>query len=646
MFLRRSSIIFCNSNMIENISKSRIFIVGMIFLGALLIGALYMGPPLFIKKHFERSDNVFVLAQYKTYRDSLQAYLPRAREIYDGHFPPSELYDSPGAPTIQNIIPSLLFSIFIFLFKGNMDWAYLGVQFVFSGIIFALFYTLGQIIFRSRVWSLFFSLTAVLSPIALKLPFYKWQGFSEFQAFFVNNFFPFVRTQFDQLYLARVDEPLLTYPFYLAAILSFFIFWARPTLKSALFSGFFTGLMFYTYFHHWVYWTVVLLVLFFYVLFVREQNRLKFYLVLFSSLVVTALPYLWLYNSFRSLDTYRDFILRAGVVFGHSLGIARDNIADYFIYLLLALVIYFVYHRHDRNKLVLFLGLVSGMVLVWNIQIIVGYSPVPHFFRRSISPVIFIVVFVIFHDFFNRVTFRLPQFKQFFLTGLVVLSLFIVAKKVINIVSINYSLQPHIVDYYKFPDDVADSWGWINHNLPQESVMVSPSTLTSFYLNTYTYSRPFLPTAFITLLSIKDMEDRYLLSHKLFGVRPEVLKQRLAGKLDLQCEAYDCFPDKGSNLNDSFGNIYGSYFSSRYNTFNSIYSPNSDQDFLTEKRQEKIVELVGRYQTINKDWSKIKGGYVYVGPYEEQIDRANMELDKNVKLVYRNPSVAIYEVLH
>ncbi|MDP3764315.1 MAG: hypothetical protein Q8Q95_01710 [bacterium] len=632
--------------MIDDIFKNNFFAGALVFLGALLVGALYIGPPLFVKKHFEKSDNVFVLAQYKTYRDSLQAYLPRAREIYDGHFPPSELYGSPGAPTIQNLIPSTLFSVFIFLFKGNIDLAYLGAQFVFSGIIFTLFYVLGQIIFRSRVWSWFFSLTAVLSPIVLKLPFYKWQGFSEFQAFFINNFLPFVRTQFDQLYLARVDEPLLTYPFYLAAIISFFIFWTRPTLKFALFSGFFAGLMFYTYFHHWVYWLVVLLVLFLYALVARDRNRIKSYLVLFSALAVTTIPYFWMYNNFRSLDTYQDFILRAGVVFGHSLGVARDNIADYFVYLLLVLVVYFVYRHHDRNKFVLFLGLIGGMMLVWNIQMVVGYLPVPHFFRRSISPIIFIIVFAVLHDLSSRVTLKRLRLKKVFLTGLVVLSLFIVAKKIINIVLINYSLQEHIVDYYKFPSEVAVSWKWVNHNLSPESVIVSPSTLTSFYLNTHTFSRPFLPTAFITLLSVKEMEDRYLLSHKLFGVRPEVLEQRLAGKLDPQCEAYDCFPDKDSNLNDSFGNLYGGYFSSRYNTFNSIYSSNSDQDFVTKKRQEKIIELSGRYKTMRRDWSEIGTGYVYVGPLEEQITgNNNFITDRGLKIVYKDPQVSMYKIL-
>ncbi|MBI2453960.1 MAG: hypothetical protein HYV54_00045 [Parcubacteria group bacterium] len=303
----------------------------LIFLSSLLVGWLYVGPPVMIRKNFIDSGHEFVLTQYKTYRDSMHVYLPRAREVYDGHYPPAELYDSNKGLTIQNLLPTTLFAAFVFLFEGNIDYAYLGAQFLFIGVIFALFYILGRILFNSRVWSLFFSLTAVLTSIPLRLPFYKWQGWSEFQAFFINGFFPMVRTQFDQLYLARIDEPLLTYPVYIAAILAFFIFWRRPTMVSAILSGLLSGLLSYTYFHHWVYWSIAVFSLFFYVLFWGrlDKIRIKYYCVLVLVFFAVLIPYFVNYLSFIRLDTAQDFIFRAGVAYGRTAGLVRANIRSH-----------------------------------------------------------------------------------------------------------------------------------------------------------------------------------------------------------------------------------------------------------------------------------------------------------------------------
>ncbi len=626
-------------------SKISISELTLVFLSSLLVGWLYIGPPLMVRKNFVDSGHDFVLAQYKTYRDSMHVYLPRAREIYDGHYPPAELYDSNKRSTIQNLLPTTLFAAFVFLFKGNVDYAYLGAQFVFVGIIFALFYVLGRILFNSRWWALFFSLVAVLSPIPLKLPFYKWRGLVEFQAFFVNNFFPFVRTQFDQLYFARIDEPLLTYPVYLSAILTFFVFWKKPTTTLAVLSGVLAGLLSYTYFHHWIYWMSVLLVLFGWVVFFgrTDRGKLKTYLILLFSTAVTLVPYFWQYLSFSKLATAPDFIFRAGVAYGRSLGLVKANIPDYLIYFLMAGLVYWIYWKHDNKKCVLFLGLIAGMFLVWNIQLVVGYLPVPHFFRRSISPILFIITFNVICDVVKMLGLKWRYLYKTSIIALTILSLFIVTKKINNIFLIDCCIQKHIASYYKFPDEVAESWRWVNINLEGENSVLSPSTMTSFYLTTHTSMRPFLPTAFITMLSMAEMEERYLKSHRFFGVSDDIFSRRLGGKLESGCYEYECFPDKGSNLNDSFGDLYGNYVNSRFGSFKSF----TDVSYIGpvyKKRQEIIEKMSERYAKVLPDRYGIDVDYVYMGPLEEQINKVDFSRYDNLKLVYKNPSVSIYEM--
>lgn len=616
---------------------------------SVLVGFLYIGPPLAIWGHFREQGNEFVLAQYKTYRDSLQAYLPRAREIYDGHFPPAELYGSESsAPTVQNPLPSLFFAGFLYLFRGDVNSAYLGAQFFFSTAIFLLFAFLGWLMWRSKLWAAFFGLVATLTPIPLKLPFYKWQGLSEFQAFFINNFIPFVRTQFDQLYLARVDEPLLTYSVYLAAFAALVMFWQKPSARRAVCAGVVAGLLFYTYFHHWVYWAVALGSLFILTLVFYRGNRglVKNFLLLWACLAAVAIPYFVTYFRFSALPGAEDFTLRAGVTFGRAIGVGRENAADLSVYLILAAGTYFLYWRKSREKAVLFFGLIAAMFIVWNIQLVVGYAPVPHFFRRSISPIMFIVLFNFIYDIFSRIKFGDDPFlKRAGIAVLAVLSIALTAKKAVNVLEIRKNLQPHLADYYVFPNEVAQSWRWINENLEREPRIVSPSTLTSFYLTSYTSARPLLPTAFITLLPISEMEDRYLISHKLFGVTREVLLGRLEGKIPLGCSGYGCAPDLSSNLNDSFWNLYGNYFASRYGEFKKFIA-RAEQPRIKEARVGKINELLQRYDGVPANWSKIEADYVYYGPLERQIVAVDLSKDKNLHLVYDNLSVAIYKISH
>ena len=347
------------------------------------------------------------------------------------------------------------------------------------------------------------------------------------------------------------------------------------------------------------------------------------------------------------MDTASDFIFRLGVTFGRQVGLTRDNIDDNFVYLLLALITYLVYWKKDCHTAVLILGLIGSMVVVWNIQLVAGYLPVPHFFRRSISPVMFIILFKLAHDLLiKRLWQNKPRAVKAVSAVLILLVIFMAAKKAVNIVYINCCPQQHIIDYYKFPGDVVTSWNWINSNLDPDPRIISPSTITSLYLTTYTSARPFLPTAFTTLLSMDEMENRYLLSHKLFQVDGVFMRLRMEGQAPVGCESYECFPDTGSNLNDSLGNLYGSFFSSKYGSF-GYFPPPEPGGVISNEKSKRINTLLERYAKLEADWNSINikvVSYVYYGPLERQLGVANFSRDRKLALVYKNPMVEIYRV--
>jgi hypothetical protein len=144
-------------------------------------------------------------------------------------------------------------------------------------------------------------------------------------------------------------------------------------------------------------------------------------------------------------------------------------------------------------------------------------------------------------------------------------------------------------------------------------------------------------------MSIEEMEYRYLVSHKLFNISKEGFEKRLSGAIDTNCISYECFPDEDSNLNDSFGNLYGNYFPSRYGVFGSFVS-DYKKDFISQKKNEKIKYLTESYSKITPSWLGTSD-YVYDGILENQIVKNNFMIDKRLKIVYKDPQVSIYKVL-
>lgn len=596
----------------------------IIFL-AILVGLLYIGPSLMVWKNFYESGEQFVSIQHKKNSPEIQQYLSRAREIYDGHFPPAEIYGSQDAITVQNPLPSTLFAGFLFLFSGNVNLAHILSLFLFSAIIFVLFYWLGQVMFKNRTRSLFFALIALLTPIvnsAKETPFFG--SISDFKIRFINSFIFFVKTQFAQLPLDRFDEPLLTYPIYLSAIIFFVIFWKNPKRISAIFSGIFSGLLFYTYFHHWVFWTIVIGIIFIYVLIFKRKNNpdlFKNYLILLSVLVVMFIPYLVNYFLFSQMPDSQEFSLKVSAMHGRYFGVTKENIIDYINYAVLAALVYLAYWKKDQKKAILFFGFIFGMFAVWNIQLITGIVPLQPFFRRTIAPIIFLIAFSLLYELFSYLELKISKSKKIISVILISLAFFVVAKNVNNIYSIRCCMQPHITEFNKLPNGVIESWDWINKNLGSEPKIISPSVLTSLYLPGYTSARPFLPTAYISMLGIKETDRRYLISQKLFGVKSDSIKN-----IDLDM-------------------LYGFYFLAKYGSFSDYFSTDVNSIFM-QKKLEKIDQLTKDYSKLQKlKWVHSGADYVYVGPWEKEVANANFLMDKNLKLVYKNSAVEIYNII-
>lgn len=586
---------------------------------AVAVAALYLAPQFLIKRTIERQGGTYLFLQSG---DEILQYMARAREVYDGHFPPSDLTFE-GKPVILNPIPPLVFSAFITFFRGDIQSAYFAAIAIFSAGIFLLFYWAGRVFLDNKLWAWGLATVATLTALARAIP-YAFFSISIFTDMVVKNFYPWVRTAAERLPLLRMDDPLLTIPFFLPAVIFIFRFWMHPTERNAVWTGIFSGLLFYVYFHNWVYIVTLLGVLFLIACLERRRNadRVPMFVFVFSILGVFSLPYIFQFNAFMGLAASRDYIARLGQYMTHGL-----NLTAYPYYIafgIFAVLIYAAFFRHDRDRALFYWGNILASIAVFNVQIVTGLSVMPENWIRSFGIVFFLLTFNLIYR-FAEMTRALKAAGAV----LCIAAFLLLGKRTIN-AALFINPPQSVLQYYVFNPRIIDSFAWMNENLPHEPRVVSDSYLTTDYFTSYTSARPFMPTGANAIVDNRTLEDRFLLANALFGVSPDVLRQRLEKSQITQLMPNWKTPDILRNLNlyNAQGYLYTNFY--------------EDRGYLLPA--EKIQELMTRYQALKPAWKNVEAEYVYVGPFEKEFGGRDFSRDSQLKRLYSNGDVEIFEI--
>lgn len=600
----------------------------LVFGCALLVGLLYVGPHLLIRSALVGNGQPYVLIQDANYSDEINAYAPRAREVYDGHWPAGDVYFESNLPSVFPALPSLFMGSFIYLAGGNINFAYLAALFVFTGAIFLLFYWLAKILVGNKWWSILLALAGVLTPVAIHLP-RAFKSLGLFADIVLKNFYPFVQTPLHKLFFARFDDPLLTYPIYLLAIITLILFWRESSRRRAIWAGAFAGLLFHDYFHYAFYWITVLVLLFLYLLIFKRgepewtlrlsSGQVKNFIILLAVAALVASPYFINYLRFNGLAWAQDYVYRIGTEVGRGIRFAFVWF-DYLFYTIVGAWVYFTYWKQSdesrKSKAILFWAFLLAAFLVWNVQLATGFVPYPHNWRRAISPVLLVTIVSLLAETFNRRQFG-PAVKKSVVAVLIVATALLLIKKINNVLAFVKPTE-QVLNEYTFNPNIADSWRWINKNLPAEPKIFSPSFQTSTYLTTYTSARPFLVIGANTPASNYDIEERYLITRKLFNYSNNLVRDRLNGSED-------------------YFYLYSSYF--RQKSFD--YAFTSSDKHITP---EGVGELINRYQSLEASWDDIDADYVYYGPWEKEVAKYDFAADKRFESLYKNPEVEIYRI--
>ena len=615
----------------------------LLVLAAAVVGTLHVAPQILIKRELEREGKPFVPLQITHRGDMVQQYFPRVREAADGHIPPSDLHADERTPTLYPVLPPVIAAP-IFWGASDAGTALLIAVFVFSALIFCAFYWLGRVITGSSLWGFFMGFLGTLTPLPGGLP-RAFSGVADFLNLVVKHFVPLVATKLDKLFLDRMDDPLLTYPFYIAALTLFLFYIHRPSKPRAVFLGAAVAFLAYVYFHYFVYATIVLGLLGLTALVQKIRKRpraAEHILYAVGAYTLAVIPFLYNYRAFLRLPGAQDYIGRVAIEIGRFFHWSEpfSVIFDYAVYALLAYAVYrWIYQRTrlaeggNARRAILYWCFLGAAAIAWNTQLITGFVPHSDHFFKAISPVILIILF----DFLYR---AVRGVRREAVLGIVsALIALLILKKTINAVAFIHPEARFLEEESKFSytidPTIYASWQWLDA-LPGEPIVLSDSLLTSFYLLNYTSARPYLATGFNTSATNKEIGERFIRANAYFGVPRETVEERLKASplTDARCFE-ECGAQRAFNRLKAAQHLFYNYFK----------TDSAEWRYVSRAFAEILLEdyASADAKALADGLADEPADYVYYGPWEKEFGGVDPGEHDRLKLVYENPSVRIYE---
>ena len=622
---------------------------------ALLGGLLYALPPMLLKKATEREGRFFILPNLNHLSDDALYYLPRAREIYQGHFP-SEMHFAEykdKAWFVYPPLPQIVTAGFLALARGDVSSAVIGLIFIFAIINFLCFYTVGKALLGSRLWAAAVATAALFTHAALRMPAMFYQKGVAMDI--IANMAPRLRVPMGELSLVRIDDPLLTMPLYLISFLLLYRFSVQPTTKRAAALGAALGMLSYAYLYYWVMIFAIAGILFFSRAWGSYRSgsyeELKPWTIFYGIFIALFIPQIINFLMFHSLPGGMDYIARKGIESGR--GLRMSVYPDYIFYALAGAVSFSLFRKRiSQGEPALPLSFVAamllGMVFLWNVQMITGFNMEPFHWWKAFAPLLFLLTAALAKGAYDLVSVR-PRARRAVQIALVVLVLSMYGKKILNAAAF---LRPpeETVRSYSVPRTIAASWEWINASVPPGSAVISPSLVSSNQISIFTHADPWMPAPLNSLAPTAATERRFVEAHKILGVSADEMLVRLAGPPfavpkgicpDPCARDRDRFRDRFEFSFEfySFGLLYGVMFSPAL-TFDAITKPADGS--VPQERLERLREYYAAYRPHPDQFPSHT--YVYVGPWERLLSKKAGDAFVNTKPVFENEDVRIYRI--
>lgn len=610
---------------------------------AVLLGAIYFLPNILIPA-FQGHGGFGVyhpMSLEAPTLDEVAAYGSRLREVMDGHFSDGDAYlrEYKNQPTMWGSdVMAVILGTIPFIFRMNDPTPiYVFGDFLFPILVFLAAYALFFSITKNKLWSIFGTLI-----------FSAFPNISVFRLFFSPSFYS--AFSLERLFgvFDRVFNPALTRLFVPGFSLLFFILFLFTVLRALnsereknifniLSASLAFGFLFYIYFYYWAYAIVLMVILASLLLFVEKEKTFKVLKILFGGLIVS-LPYWLKVLKLRDNPFYKELSTRVGLEISR---VFRIESMDAYI-LAVVLTVLLIWLGRKRGEIItgIFLGAaLLSYIVVLNIQIITGFNIQPDHWGSRVN--VYVLSLGIVTAIFWLFDFLSKKFKNSrpIISAPIIYALVLFFFFISLIIQIrNSSLSSND---YRIQEDLLTAYKWINRNTPKDSVFLSPSSKTAFYLPFFTHANVYVPPSCYSLLPRDQIIDRFLEAYAYFGVSKDFLKKSLEADLGDGKNLEYVWGAENDPIYMLFCDSYASYKPGGYISGSSLRPfPVEVLNELTTKYKVKLDYFKGE-----KTPFKGNADYVFWGPNERAVGTIHPSSYTNTHLIFKENLVEIYEIL-
>lgn len=559
---------------------------------------------------------------------------PRLKEVLDGHLFVSEvdLYEYIGYPATWPILSPLLLSPILFLTKSVTQTVIIS-NFIFPAVAFLLLFLLAFFITHRKFLSIIFALVfSLFTNIGLLLPPLSLIDLKDL----IKGFLPFCAGSHiigNQIFVIRESFIPSFIPFCLSFLFTYLALKKRKWIYSVL-AGIFFGTLFYTYAFHWIYFTAGLGIIFVIFLLQKQYPNVKKIIAIFAVAGLTSIFNLINYLKFWTLPQAQEIFERFGLEITHAF--RWSHYKEYIIYILLAILIWIWGKRKNRKTTAIYvIGFLLAGIVVFNIQVITGVNLQPdHWTTRSIFFGLNLAWLLLLWWLFEFLDKKRKVFRIALVIVLILFSISFFTRDA------HYQIlwNKQHVSRKTISTNLIESFNWLEKNTPKDSVVMSLSLVTNYFIPLYTHNRIFIPRAVNTLAPEQEMMDRLYITYRFFNIPTDYLEKLFDNEINQKAFqtplTYDGYEKKGL--------LY--FFSARF--------LDSSLDGYFRKQKLEIPEevyqrIINNYQNYPPKMSyllkRYRLDYIYYGPQERKIIEKDLDELKYLEKVYEKEGVSIYK---
>lgn len=604
------------------------------FASLLLVGSVFSGV-LFVLQH--------LLIWYRLWRegkpwsffsfvnpDPLVNLAPMIRDVLDGHWWVSDgrILEHARLPNLWSFVDPIIVAPLVWLTR-SVSLTFLIGHFLVAAGVFVVVYYLARRLTQSKVWSYLFSLLFASAPL---LGYYLFPA-SLFNVKLVARTIFAVGSFPGEILMSKyVSFSVLPgLVIFSLAFLTLLRAIQTPSRRTILLAGAVQGLLIYVYITDVMYLFTAMGIMALLFLAQRRFVEFKALVGIVATAIATSILYWWNFFSIQFLPWAKEFYLRIGGELTREFRVSQWK--EYLLYTAFALAIWVIGKRRREEKIATYLiGFILSAIVLLNLQVITGFNPAPTVWAgHQLYFGFFLAWLVLAYWLYQILRERHLRAANAFAATLIVVVVLVVPR----IIATQAYIASYLYPAHTIPENLRESFAWLDQNIERDSVVVSPSLITNALLPVFTHARVIMPVAVTSPAAEAEIIDRLYVAYALYGVSPDYLQSALAGTLPKIDEF--AFGHENALVTWLFESYYvdhsiDGYFLRRTAEIPSDVAAQIVKEY--EQYPRRLGNLLSRYQI----------DYLYVGPYERRFSGTDFDRQEYLEKVYDRDGVVIYKV--